>query len=502
MNSFKRFEIFKSLSIWSGSHPDFIFKFCTVFKNFYKLKEIELINNLVGYYLSENSGDPNLVRNLISLYRREPSLLCQFLQMCNSENLNNFRNIIFKKTLKGESALYQKNLAELSELILNCSYYFKRVISNVYHEFPEYACFIRDTDILNKESEKILNHLPFQKSIERRKKAIGDYYDLKFLQVGLDTFKGAPVYQINHHFTEFVSDYFRELFGVCLSEVVKNSNLADRLRRCISIYACGGNGREQAFDDDFDLSIIGHCENRNERNLYREIIALMNTEMIKRGTLPHFRFTHHFGEYFCQYQDLVTLINSEYPESYIDSSQLLECRLLVGGQALHQKFLNEIIAEILFSKGMSYIEKMKREINQRHGSTTFFRTKCANIKECIGGLRDIEMIILIYKVYYQLIDINPFQLIEKFCIKERKLSASWKRIQTSLLFLQRFRYLYRLMITAEDSIYSHGLDQVTGKFNPELPSNVNKSDWMWKQFIIHRKGAWQSLRQLLDFIDR
>jgi UTP:GlnB (protein PII) uridylyltransferase len=373
-------------------------------------------------------------------------------------------------------------------------------MSNVYHQFPEHACFIRDLEILNRESNKILNHLPFQKSIEARKRAIGNYYDLKFLQVGLDTFKGASVYQINHQYTQFVSVYFKELFGVCLSEVVKNANLADRLRKYISIYACGGNGREQAFDDDFDLIIIVHCEKKEDRNIYREIIALMNTQMLRRGTLPHFRFTHHFGEYFCPYQDLKFLLNSEYAESYIDISQLLECRLLVGGQRLHQKFMNEIIAATIFAKTDSYIEQMKREISQRHGSTTFFRTKCANIKECIGGLRDIEMIILIYKVYYKLIDINPYNLIQKFSIKDKNLSSCWKKIQTSLLFLQRFRYLYRLMITAEDNIYSHGLDRVAATFNPELPSHSNKSEWLWEQFLFHRKRAWQSLRQLLDFM--
>jgi UTP:GlnB (protein PII) uridylyltransferase len=317
----------------------------------------------------------------------------------------------------------------------------------------------------------------------------------------LETFQALGVKEINDRFTHFVNRYIQELFQICLREVTANSREASRIEEHLVIYACGGNGREQAFDDDFDLIIVIDQYTPEELDTMREVIAYMNSEMIKRGTLPHFRFSHHFGEYLCPYEGLRDLIGSDYSDNYIDKSQLLESRPLLGGDGIHQKFLQEIVKEQIFRKDRLYIDQMIREINQRHGSTTFFHEKCANIKECTGGLRDIEMIILIYKVFYKIMDTEPYGLLKKFMNRNKNYAKQWKSLRNGLLFLQRFRYVYRLSITAEDQIYAEGLDDVAMRLNPALPGQENPTKWLWNQFIFHRKEAWQALRQLIRELD-
>ncbi|MEJ2051033.1 MAG: hypothetical protein P8Y60_14550, partial [Calditrichota bacterium] len=425
----------------------------------------------------------------------------KIMQLCSSKTLESLNKILYQKTIRGKRSLYQKNLAELLSLINSCSYYYKRFITNIYQNFPAYACFIQEPKLFQKEENKILKHLPFVKSFDEKIKMLGNYYDINFFHLGLETFRGMEVQAINDHFTHFVNIYIRELFQICLRKSIKDSRFAQKIANNILIYACGGNGREQAFDDDFDLIIITNGSSKAEIESYREIIAIMNSEMIKRGTLPHFRFSQHFGEYLCPFEGLKELIGSSYPESYIDKSQLLESRLLNGKAEFHQKFLNEIIQGIIFNRTEEYIARMIREITQRHDSNTFFKETCANIKECTGGLRDIEMIILIYKVIYKLLDTEPFALIKKFSLSDRKYRSNWLSIRNSLLFLQRFRYIYRLSLTAEDQIYSTGLEVVAKRLNHQLPHDVDPSEWLWNQFIFHRKEAWHALNQMIRAID-
>jgi hypothetical protein len=496
-----RFKCMKNLIDWSGNHPEFVFNFCLTLHQLNEMENISHLNNLTKYYINHYKEDPDFLQNLISLFQKKPTLICKIMQACSATTLENLNQIIFQKTIRGKRSVYQKNLAELIGLITSCSYYFKRFITNIYTKFPEYACYIGDPILFQIEETRILKHLPFIKSFDEKKRQLGHYYDLNFLGLGLETFHGLEVKEINERFTHFVNRYIQNLFQICLREVIQNTREASRISKHLVIYACGGNGREQAFDDDFDLIIVidDHaCQNLASM---REIIALMNSEMIKRGTLPHFRFSHHFGEYFCPFEKLKKLVSSDYPENYIDQSQLLESRPLVGGNGIHEKFLKEIIKGEIFSHGHEYINHMIREINQRHGSTTFFREKCANIKECTGGLRDIEMIILIFKVLYQLAETDPYVLLKKFIVRNRKYASQWKSINNSLLFLQRFRYIYRLSITAEDHIYAEDLDDVAQRLNPEIPAKENPTEWLWNQFIFHRQESWKAVRYLIRALD-
>jgi hypothetical protein len=496
----ERSRIFKNLSERTGNNPEFILRFCSLLEIPDYFEKCDLQNELFSVYLLKYFHDTQLIGNFIHLYRKDPVMFCRTLQYCHLDNLKKLREFICQKSLKGDMASDQKNLTDLLELMQNCSYYFKRIIKNVFSQFPDYACFIRSPDLLCKESRKLLRSLPFKESFAQKKIDLATFFDLKFLEIGLETFNGASIQEINHGFTDFVNQYSRHLFEICLHTVIKNRRLRSQILSHCLIYSCGGNGREQAFDDDFDLIIVEDFQNSNERSLFREIIALFNSELVKRGTLPHLRFTHHFGEYSCPYEGLKVLLQSDYPERHIDRSQILECRLVVGDKFFHQKFIKEIVKDIIFAESAEYIRRMIEEIKERHSVTAQFRDECANIKECKGGLRDIEMVTLIYKTHYHLLETNPYQLIHQFCLKNKKFKINWRKIENALQFLQRFRYVYRLTISAEDQINRDLLEQVARVFHPDLPLQVNKSNWIWKQLLNHRKTAWHEIQFLINML--
>jgi hypothetical protein len=493
-------ETFRKMIRWEGNHPEFLFKFCATFDSYDNEFHFSMINQLLSFFFQHFKNDFDLITNIISFFRKDPGLFCKVLLIFSPENLQKMKSIIYQKTYKGEIGRYQKNLVELIDLMNFCSHYFKRFIINIYYQFPNYACFIHEPDRIRDECAQILRKLHFIHSVQRKKQSINNYYDLKFLQVGLETFRGKSILEINRDFTSFVSIYFRELYKICLREVVKNSQTAMRLTKYFSIYACGGNGRGQAFDDDFDMIIVVDCEDSSDMNLFREIVSLMNVEMIKRGTLPQFRFSQHFGEYMCPYRGLKELIQSDYPENYIDKSQILGARLLYGNRLFHQRFLSEIVKGIIFRNGEEYIQRMLHEIEDRHRMTPEIQSECTNVKECAGGLRDIDMIVLMYKVLYQLEQTDTYLLIDDFSRLEKQLEDAWKTIRNALIFLQKFRYVYRLTVAADDQISSQGLIRTVLKFNPDLPPEVNPEQWMWEQFSSYRQKCWGAINELMDWI--
>jgi len=251
-----RFKCMKKLTDWSGNHPEFVFNFCLTLQQLDEMDNISHLNNLTKYYINYFKEDPDFLQNLISLFQKKPILICKIMQVCSATTLENLNKIIFQKTIRGKRSVYQKNLAELIGLITSCSYYFKRFITNIYTRFPDYACYLGDPILFQIEEKRILKHLPFIKSFEEKKRQLGHYYDLNFLGLGLETFHGLEVKEINERFTHFVNKYIQGLFKICLREVIQNAREASRIAEHLVIYACGGNGREQAFDDDFDLIIV------------------------------------------------------------------------------------------------------------------------------------------------------------------------------------------------------------------------------------------------------
>ena len=107
------------------------------------------------------------------------------------------------------------------------------------------------------------------------------------------------------------------------------------------------------------------------------------------------------------------------------------------------------------------------------------------------------MIILVYKVLYNFLETNSYRLLEKFIIRNMDLEEDWRNIRNALMFLQRFRYLHRLMVAAEDHIRKENLTHIALRMNLGLNGQLENKTSLWKQFVLHRKNAWRSIQKLI-----
>jgi hypothetical protein len=288
---------------------------------------------------------------------------------------------------------------------------------------------------------------------------MGEYFDLEFFRLGLQTLGGYPVQSINNDFIEFCDNYLVNLFDVCKQEVDSTFGQKVGTHDLLGIFATGGHARHQAFDDDYDLIVLLDSDDDEIIEYSTKIVTRMNREITKRGIMPHFRFADHFGSFVTRFSQLEQYLNAtgeEVPqeEMFIDQSQLLEARMVVGSHKLEEEFRSRIIAPYIFDRSEKYIQDMIGEIKARHRDPATRRRLGLNFKECVGGLRDIGMLLLIYKAKYRLSTPISDELFEALKLMRPESSREFRVLMQSMNFLKHARYLYRLSATADDNFKS------------------------------------------------
>jgi UTP:GlnB (protein PII) uridylyltransferase len=371
----------------------------------------------------------------------------------------------------------KKLLMKLCDIHCNTSHYFKRFFLRVVSQYPAYIQYLQDTPQLAQVSKGILSYIDSLDTFDAKKKRLGDYHDLEFLRVGLEALHGLSIEKIDADFTEFSDSHLQMLFDICKQAVNEKIGGYKPTRDLIAIYTAGGYAREQAFDDDYDLIIFLNEKDEDIRKYCSQIITMMNTEIVKRGIMPHYRFADHFGDYITLVDDLDDFFSQDNEDAFIDKSQVLGARMIVGSTKFQKEFEERIIRPHIFDKYDQYKDQMMREMNSRHKDKKVAKNKNLNVKEGVGGLRDIEILLLIYKARYQLKEPVNRKLMKTIC----EINASYHDDLCSLNehfnFLKQLRDLYRLTVFAGNELqpeYLESAAKIMGYFDDQSGTATEK----------------------------
>jgi UTP:GlnB (protein PII) uridylyltransferase len=180
----------------------------------------------------------------------------------------------------------------------------------------------------------------------------------------------------------------------------------------------------------------------------------MNAEIIKRGALPHYRFADHFGQYVTTLSELEGLLDSDVRDAFIDRSQMLEARMIVGTRRFADVYWRRIIKGHLFTGRLGYVRSMREELASRHADAQASGVGYADVKDGIGGLRDILMLLLMYKAALKLRHPVNSGLISVIAQRDQRHVAELTFLSGALEFLKDLRNAYRLAVGAEDQLHS------------------------------------------------
>jgi len=365
---------------------------------------------------------------------------------------------------------------------LDGSRYFLRYLERAGEGYPTCLTQLGDERAINDISRGVIASVDAGGDPARMKKSLGDYYDLEFLRIGLGTLAGRPASYADAQFTQVADTYIQNLFDICQHEVDSDERFRVSTHDLLAIYATGGLGREQAYDDDFDLMILLNTDHEDVRAYAGKIIAKMNVEIIKRGTLPHYRFADHFGHYVTTLTELAHFLDREGTDTFVDRSQMLEARMIVGTRRFSDAYWRRIIRDRLFEAPLDYIRSMIGEIESRHADAGQVSAGYADVKDGIGGLRDILMLLLMYKTAFRIrhpVNAGLFPIIAR---RDSAFQAEIAFLSEALDFLKNLRSAYRLTVGAEDQLRPEYLGVVAAAMHLDYLNEKDAAERLLDEF--------------------
>jgi len=273
---------------------------------------------------------PYATDRLCRIYSHYPQFIHEFLQLLPEEYYASLERILSRQVINEKVLSYQKQLIELCHIHKWSGQYFHRFFTRVIRRYPEYLNTITDTGQLAKIASGLLAMVDVYPSSAQKKEILGNYYDLEFLRVGIGTMRGVDLQTTNRDFTEFCDNYITGLFQVCTEEASSHGLARQPNTDHLAIFATGGHGRRQAYDDDYDIIVIIKDEDDELLEFATRIVTRMNREILKRGLLPHFRLGDILESFVNPLPRIIGYLEQNPEEGFIDLSQMLGGRMIIG----------------------------------------------------------------------------------------------------------------------------------------------------------------------------
>lgn len=423
-------------------------------------KKSFLIFKELNEYLMKNIDEvPDFTRNIAYVFNRFPNLINNYFSLNEEKELKFYLQIFQKKIYEKDVDKIIGDLRNLISMHLSSSVFFKRIFLRILDKYPKLINIIKVPERLREFADGLYSDIDSMRTFKARKEKLGDYYDCEFIRVGIKTLSGGTVEEINSEFTQFSDRYIHTLFDICRMEIDRQYTRRIITDDLLAIFAAGGHAREQAYDDDYDIIVLLNSDNPEMLDYCNKIISKMNNEIIKRSTIPHHRFTDYFGRFVILLDEVKKLLSEKRADIFIEKSQILGARLIVGSHRFEEEFLKRIIKPHIFKMKREYINQMIEEINSRHSVNEEKASDINNdIKEGPGGLRDIEMMMLIMKAEFELKEPVNSKLFKIIIDRQKNLAAELTKLAEAFSFLNHLRNVYRLTSAASDTIIPEALE--------------------------------------------
>ncbi len=411
----------------------------------------ELFVALNGAFLEEFGSYYNPAREATNLFFGRASWVNRYLDEIDYTGARAFMDMVGGPVDVPALEQAAAALRELCRLRYYGSAYLRRYLRVTLKKYPDCLHFLHDPRRLAEKSQGILAESAFVATPAEKKELLGDFYDLELLRAGLKTLDGATIEETNAEYTAFSDTYLKFLFDACREELAEDYGRWVTSFDVMAVYAAGGHAREWAFNDDYDLIVLLDSDDDKLRELGGAIISAMSAEICKRGIMPHYRFMEHFDGYVIPLSTLERFFRDRAEADFIEKSQVLESRLVVGTSTFEDNLYERVIQPFIFGDARRYIADMKAEMASRQQAVGDVISR-NNIKECIGGLRDVIMATLICKARFAIRDPLTANILEAIGRAYPEAGLELRSIYNSVCFLKNLRDLYRLTVCVDDNL--------------------------------------------------
>jgi len=500
LNPTRRKDVLENYARWGHHTFHSLLRLLTILgENEAELETQEIFDTLNEAFLSSIEGTPDEIRRLSTLFVHYPALVHQYLTMLGDDQYARFIDKIAGEVWDAEVAVWRNQLLMLCDVHSKASRYFRRTIESVAKRHPEYLKHFSDPDKLGQIAKGILAEVMRLPSPEDKKRSLGLYYDVEFLRIGLSTLQGAPVPLVDAEFTEF-SDLFLELlFNICKTEVDRERGRRILTHDHLALFVAGGHARGRALQDDYDLILLLNSDSESMYEYSNRIATRLNREITRRGIMPQYRLADRFGGYVTRFSELRRFLSGASPDdAYVEMAQLVGARLIVGSSRLEDAFYEKIVEKCVYKQKDKFVRLVAGEIASRHeyelqatGSGT------CDIKECRGGLRDLEMAMLIWKVVYEIREPIGGQFWEVLAERNPDRSEEFENLMKSYQFLNRLRDLYRLSVAPVNVLDENEFHRPARIMGYEERDGKSPAERLAGYYVKHREQVARRLSALV-----
>jgi predicted nucleotidyltransferase len=483
LSAHHRLHIFRRLIEMIAYDMDSMIMMAVLFREHIRLQsDIDYAHEMNVWLLELLKNDLARVTALVKLVLAYPETVTRFLVQLDQQQISDLEKAVYKITSQDEDFdKLQKKFAILCRVLIFSSNNYRRFFVRVVGKRPEIVTHIDDMKYLDRIRQLLWAELSDAESPKELKERLIVYYQFGFCRCGLEALNRAgdleSFYRMYH---SFFRRYFRWLYRAAQWTVETERNYSVEFRtqdeddQPMAIFCTGGYAREEAFENDIDLFVI--CENSDQEfvRYASSIINDMNRELNRQGVLTHHRFAEIFNSFVIPVEQLASKIEKPDETDFIEWSQLLGARLLVGSQSL-DRILANLLEEKLFSNPSRFVKCLLAEIEDRRNDYKKQKTRPVNVKENPGGLRDIQMILQAAQAYIGNRESDVWKTFETLMAAIPELATEFKTLERVYKFLRTFKDIYYLSLSAEDEMIRDRLIYVSQQMGIESADSMNSN---------------------------
>jgi hypothetical protein len=449
----------------------------------------------------------------INLTSTHPSILAEYLLTLSNPQLLTL--IKLAKSLDQSEFIdtnYLDKFIVLCELIAFSSNNYLRMYSRVAKHRPEIVNHINDISILDGISIQLWSELSDVQTPDALKKRLAVYYEFSFCLCGLLAINHPGniklLYETYH---SFFRRYFRWLYRACQWAVDQEGEFnyfyreRDEDDQPLALFCVGGYAREEAFENDIDLIVVSWDSDPEFIRYASRIINEINRELSKQGVIPHFRYADFFDSFIVPIDKLSKFFSKERETDFIEYSQLLGSRLLVGGHTLELE-ITRLLDKFLFTDPSRFIRNLLTELEERNAyqnASKSDRSRSISVKEDAGALRDIQIIVTACQAYVGIQEPVMWKVLQCLSAQLRELENEFNVLGRAYRFMRFFKDTYALSLAGVDDIMRDRLISTAHRMGLEegdIEGEEGSAPRLLNSYRYHKSRSRQAIASISRFL--
>jgi hypothetical protein len=460
-----------------------------------ELKDSRLFLELNDLFFQRVRGTEGEAQRLSIVFTHHPQLVYQYIILLNESQQRKFHKWLSSNVWDPEVLPARDCLRFLLTLQYNTSKYFQRTMNNVLKTFPDYLKFLNDPGHLRLIGNGTLAEIEIAKTSKEKLDKLLFYHDFQFFHIGIRTLLNYATPYLAVQFNEFSDTYVRYVFDTVKFEIDQQNPAAIQNIDTFGLLITGGHGQIQAFDDDYDLILLVNSENPAIKEYCNKIVKRFHREIVKCGILPHYHLADITGSYVCTFSQIKKILRSRDDHSFIYLAQLLNSRLLVGSSSMLEQIKKEILVPYIYKRPKYFVKAILKEIYTRRVEQRKFGSDGIDLKNDPGGLRDIELFLMLARALFYIRQSSNFRLLFSLQKIFPDHEDDFKKLLRRYQFLRKIRNLSRLTIAADDILYLNHLVNLTEHLEIKSKRQLSPEELLLKR-------VWEYMRSTEKLTNR